>query len=300
MPSGSHSTSGGSHFNGGGSGRSSGSSSHSSSNYSSSSNSSSHDYSPSHYYGNYGGVYYAHTLTSEQKRRIGLSMLYTVLLLTFTILLVVFSVFLGKHSQMVAKCEIDYAYYQAMCEKAYNNPEYQTTARIYDMFYNSLAKKYYVVYKINNKYNGETFAIYTLEEANSLLNTNIPLAINCPFDELNSETDSVPMDYYKMNPTKNGEYKAVLASRNKDIVLVILFALCIAGSITMIVFIEKKLKKSKSKVLASVSTSAESEVEKNWSCEFCGTLIPNTTNKCSSCGATRKKTNKQDKNKENN
>ena len=299
MPSGSHSSNGGSHFSGGGSSSSSSGGSHFSTNSSSRSSSSS---SSSSYSGGSGSTHYhnyyysGHSYVSRPFNwKAFWILIFVIIGITLGALDFVFFARISHFNEMVKKCNADYEYYQAMCQRAHDDEDYMTTAEVYDMFYNEYAEKYYVVYRFNG-YTGQTYSIYTCNEAQSMLHNTFELAINCKNTEINASTDSILMDYYHMDIAKDGEYVKVVSQKNNSILLTTIFLIGFASCIFGIVLVAKKKFKFETKNNETSISTTPNVVEKKepttWTCEFCSSLNSVKETRCKSCGASRQKSKK--------
>ena len=313
MPSGSHSSSGGSHFSGGGSSqtRSNNSSyeNRSASSWSNSSSSNSNSRYDDYYYGrrNYS--------TKPFNWKAFWIVVFSICGFVFMLFSIINTINVLDYSTMIKKCDADYEYYQGMCKHANENAEYLTSAEVYDMFYNEYAEKYYVKYKFHG-YLGETYSVYTYNEAAEMMHNFYPLAINCKKTEINADTDSILMDYYQMDKYKDGEYSKVKLEKKETILAIALQISGLAVFIFLIVIVAKKrrpfmklAKEQKSYMnvaneqkptttiptFTSISTPNQVVTPKmptEWTCNFCLSVNPISKNRCSSCGASKKIDNK--------
>lgn len=273
MPSGSHSSGGGSHFGGG-----------------------SHSSGGSHFGG---GSSQSNSSKSVNIRIGGRSYIvpgkassFSVLIIVF-VLLAVFSgmMFLGASG---AESDIkiiknDYVYYQDMIAKTKTNPDLIKEAEITGKFYNEDCDKWYIEYEIISDINlpGHTFSVYSYEEISNFdIGQIIQVAVDS--ETVKITTDSIPMDYENMPIEKDGEY--IELTKEKTTLKIIGFVLIGVDVFVLIGAIySRKKQKSLSNTQDQQSTIQDENVDKKdtpFSCSYCGAII--NGDKCSNCGAPKK------------
>lgn len=187
--------------------------------------------------------------------------------------------------------ENDYMEYHAMITYSQLNPEYTTTAVITSV--NKKYGKYWFNYTfdtgfLGKKANGFSYCLYDESDLDSIrVGSIITIAIS---EDKNYMTplnvDSAPMDMINFSPEDDGEYVYLKnqAKSNRTIGIVVL---CLSGVFLVIniVLCCKFFKKVEKTSDTTAETSAIGSQSKPNYCAYCGKLIPNGEDSCSSCGA---------------
>lgn len=193
----------------------------------------------------------------------------------------------GTEKSDLNKIEEDYAYYQDLIDLGHT-----TNATVTDMF--AKYGKYYITYKIDIPNStidleGYSYSVYTREEAFALLSQGtITVALNHPVENINLNTDSVPIDYKDMQIERDGEYLQTKQSIKTGIIVgcVSLGAIILSMIVNFIA-----IKKSNSTSRATISNTKTEPVISSQAksspryCKYCGAEIPEGKTKCSSCGS---------------
>ena len=159
------------------------------------------------------------------------------------------AIILSKYNKLVSDSEETLNFYKDMCKNAYEHSEYRTTANITGYEYSQLADKYYVTYTFGNDYESDSYNVYTLEEAASLVGTTQQLALECPVSEMTATTDNMLMDFYQMDLFKEGEYAQIVHLRNTKAyheALYVIATIASIGGIVLLVLWEINTRKKKS------------------------------------------------------
>ncbi len=271
MPSGSHGGSSGSHSSGGSSFGGGGSSWGSSG-----SHSSSRPYQPRTF------IFFGRTHSVRGSASFLSFLCLGVVMFAFIFMIGGFCVVPSEKKQ-VEKIKEDYAYYQDLIALGYTSE-----AKVTDMFSN--AGRYYITYEINipnslSKLEGYSYSVYSREEAFSLLNQTIIVALNHPYEKITLKTDSVPIDYKDMPLTKDGEYVNAVKGVKRGWI----FGFSGLGTIVLAVvvnFIIVKTKGDKAKINEKTSTFSSSDNSPKYNyCSYCGGQVEEGKRKCPSCGS---------------
>ena len=281
MPSGSHSGGGGSHFGGSSGG--------------------------SHFGddGSFGGGFYRprrnviifwggrHYHYSE-KSSVALRALITLFFVSL-IFAIIFNFTCVTSFGQVKKIEQDYTYYQEMISNAEQNAEYLKIGKVTGHFYNEDAGKWYFTYSLpiseTLKLEGYSFSLYTLSELKSYpVNSSIEIAVDFP--TINSNTDSVPMNYKDTDLMQDGEYVHSKNTANGSLIASIICyvasAGCVAGYIVTAIK-NGELKEETSSTPKPTQPSIDNAPKDVWKCEYCGNINKTENQKCTQCGAKRNK-----------
>lgn len=296
MPSGRHSGSPGSHSSGG---SSRGSSSSGRSNYSKSSNS--YNNSRSSHRGSFAGEYilgrYYHVGHGSDGHvhhgtHVSGRVFACIVFIIFGLIMSILGTCIRTSAvNKIDKIKSDYSYYQELIKHAREN-DYIVEGKVEDMFFNPDADKYYIIYRIEYDFpfylEGYSYSVYTLEEAMSLMNKTIRIAVqSVPVTEY---TDSVPMDYENMPLKRDGEYTNAVSELKVGTVLMsvgfILLALSIAGVITFSVLDAKKKKAEQDE--SQIEKNKNATVTKSRYCAYCGSKLGENERQCQACGARNK------------
>ena len=133
---------------------------------------------------------------------------------------------------------------------------------------------------------GYSFAIYNDEQIQQIqINDEIEVAMNS-FD-LSIDTDSVPMDYYQIPITQDGEYLHYSKINSSLTVILIVVAIVTVGiGITNGILANKYLKNMR---VASLDSGYTPVSENNnlqvVYCDYCHSKLPPNSTKCEHCGA---------------
>jgi hypothetical protein len=198
----------------------------------------------------------------------------------------------------ISTIKYDYHRYQGMIALGW-----ETNAQVtgYDRLYG--IDKYYIKYEISygsgSKLRGESYSVYTLARAIELNHTTIVVALGTPPANINSGTDSIPVDYATMSLTDDGEYNALVSKRSGGFTTA-----GIAGGIFGVAFVLCPLlafRKRTSEDAANISTApntvgagvngakagttAAGAGSNTTYCPYCGTPLDINERKCPNCGA---------------
>lgn len=181
--------------------------------------------------------------------------------------------------------EEEYRYYQAMITRAESDDDYVWTAEVVDQKYDQQYGKYCIYYEFDTKNHvtveGYTFYVYTLENLPRIGSEIIIAVDKSPVD---SETDSIPMDY-KFTTLEDDGYYTYLKKTNKNItIFVVLASIGVAGGIAgiiAIIFTSKKKEEEKQEA----ERQEKIQIEKKKYCEYCGTKIKEEDKTCPNCGS---------------
>lgn len=299
MPSGSHMTSGGSHFHGGGASHS-GSSSHSSS--------STHVQSGPMF------IWLGRRRVQVPARYSFLMAFIPFLFIVALCLLLVGGFSLQSNLSQLRKIEADRSYYLSMIEYAEENPEYVVTGTIYDVYYNEDCDRWFFMYEIpytnsDGSLFGETFCVYSQYEiARFHISDAIQIAVNSP--TITETTDSIPMDYKNIPLEKDGEFLQTMTSRNVSIGLICgggaAFLLIVALASLLVVKVKaEERNKSTSPIVSGQENKKPSQSGKRqphktanfddpfakdyFKCPNCGADVTADQKCCSICGTKLKK-----------
>lgn len=291
MPSGSHRSRGGSHFSGGGSSRSSssfGGRSIRGSSYGS--HRGHHSIFISHGRPRrfrFGHHYYIYTGRSQGVLSFSFVLVFILMMVAF-----ISGSFVSSAKYQIKTIETDFVYYQDMIDYAEGkvesgDPRYIVDAEVTGRFYNSQADRYYVEYEIElgngRTLKGETYACYTLEQAQQYrVGNTIRVALENVPPTL--ATDSVNVDYKYKTLDDDGEYLSSSKSlRNSRVVLWLSILAIIATIAFTVVYAYKK------KELADEEKEKEKKEDVIDSdtriCKYCGSICDKTAKKCPNCGA---------------
>lgn len=283
MPSGSHSSGGGSHFGGGFSGGG------------------------SHFGGSSSGgrtiiagprIYYfgGRSYRFSSKRQSTFSLL--IFLLMFMIILsIVGGIMMNSASNEMEVIRADYNRYQTMIEYAEANPEYVVEGRITGIYLDIGYTKYYYTYQIETQYgsmlNGHTYYIYTMEDLREL-NLSVGSTVMVAVDSypVTLSTDSIPIEYKNFALEDDEEYTMRLSThRNGKIMLSVCASVAgVALIVAIVVFFTAKKEEKSATATASENqptTSTNTTMQNQNRCPYCGTRLSNTATKCPNCGAPR-------------
>lgn len=210
----------------------------------------------------------------------------------FSIMIIaLFAVFIAKIS-FVTRVQViksDYNYYQHMCDWASKHPNWKGTAIVTgkEQKYNKWFIKYKIVDPVtSSSIDGYSFAIYNDEQIQQIqINDEIEVAMNS-FD-LSIDTDSVPMDYYQISITQDGEYLHYSKINNSVTVILVVVAIVTVGiGITNGILANKYLKNMR---VASLDSDYTPVSENNnlqvVYCDYCHSKLPPNSTKCEHCGA---------------
>lgn len=301
MPSGSHSSGGGSHFGGGSSGGS--------------------------HFGGFSGSSRSANLGPRVvilggrryvvtgQRRAGLSAL------MFAIVILIFALFSGclittGANKSMQTIKDDYARYQQMITYAETNTEYKIKAVVTDSFKHE-SGKYYITYafplntmaesQLWNAYRedlsnyaveenwvlGYSYSVYTLEQVSATglsKGSVIDLAINDKVTEVNKDTDSIPFDYKGMPLTQDGEYIEAQKGKKVGPIVITVSAVLIVGCVVGMVFVVKTSKQEEqeeSEQTKTAETLNPDNQPKQQICAYCGAALEAGTKKCPNCGGSQ-------------
>lgn len=284
MPSGSHGGSSGSH----GGSHSGGSHSHGSS------------FGGGGYHGHSRGptfIYFGRTrYVVHTKARPALSF-FTGLILFAIFLLICCSMILSTTNTELKEINADYVHYQNMIKVAQNSEEdLIINGTVISKFYNSSVDKWYITYyftdNVGNKYEGYTFSVYTLEQAEKIVQKRtIELAID--YQPIDSQTDSIPTDYLDMPLEQDGEYVAGIRNKNitKKVMIITAIVIVVSIGVSFLVIFKNKIKVVNNQVkTAQTQMNRPSNTEerpRRTYCDYCGAEMPEGETKCRNCGAGR-------------
>lgn len=181
----------------------------------------------------------------------------------------------------------DYHRYQDMIVNAEQNTDYQVDGKFVSYHYNSFAKKYYLKYEIEYEtyyvLKGETYSIYSKEQAFELVNSYAKFAVNST--PVNANTDSIPMSYKNTTLNDDGEY----VQNNKTVpIWCVLTILTLAGIIILYWFKNSYLTKKVNSVNSDeTSQTKQTEQENFWICEYCAGKVDKNLPSCPHCGGKR-------------
>ena len=210
----------------------------------------------------------------------------------FSIMIIaLFAAIIAKVSFVMRVQEIksDYTYYQHMCDWASQHPNWKGTAIVTgkEQKYNKWFIKYKIVDPVTSfSIDGYSFAIYNDEQIQQIqINDEIEVAMNS-FD-LSIDTDSVPMDYYQIPITQDGEYLHYSKINSSLTVILIVVAIVTVGiGITNGILTNKYLKNMR---VASLDSGYTPVSENNnlqvVYCDYCHSKLPPNSTKCEHCGA---------------
>lgn len=282
MPSGSHSTSGGSHSSGGSSFGGHGSSG-------SGSSGSSRPIMPRR-------VYFGHSYVILSSGKQSLSSFLIVFAIFALLFCAMFGFGIAGTNKAIKKIKEDQAYYFNMIDYARENPEYLTTGTVTDYFYNEDAGKYYITYTFEladgnfMRPDGQSYCVYTLSQASDLLHAGtIELALNVKKSVANLDTDSIPTDYREMPLDDDGEYVHNKSNKKTFIIGVVVTAFIVVASVVGVVVIVATSPKegSATQTTSQNTTMQNTQTSNHWVCAYCGNRQTNDKSKCDQCGAKR-------------
>ncbi len=213
----------------------------------------------------------------------------------------------AQSERYLREIEADYIYYQNMIADAKENPdELIVDGTVITKYYNSIADKWYITYFFiadnGESVEGYTFSVYTIEEANNFKRGDIiKLAVDGrPMD---SQTDSIPLDYAEMPIQQDGEYATYSSQRRGEKIAMIVCGCAFGGIIVLyiVVMFTNKVKvqdrNSQSQKtqpleemsdLANPTDNAEKTINtKKIYCEFCGAEMLPDQKRCPNCRSKR-------------
>ncbi len=229
--------------------------------------------------------------------------------ITFLLVIMFFAIFglfatwimQSEANRNINQIKADYFYYQNMILDAKENPEELIVeGTVITKFYNDIAKKWYVTYFFVDDsgftVNGYTFSVYTAEEANNFKRGDkIELAVDGrPMD---SQTDSIPLDYADMPIEKDGEYVTFTTQRNAERIAMIVCG-CLVGGIILLSVVIALTNKVKVQERTNTPLSRQTEIDSDYDvtdpilepikdsktyCEYCGAEISANETKCPNC-----------------
>lgn len=180
-------------------------------------------------------------------------------------------------------------YYISMVERAESDSRYMVEGTVEEQFYKTEYERYYITYTFEtdagNTVSGYTFSIYTLDNVPAKGST-IWLAV----DDLvvDTDTDSVPMDYDDFTLEDDGEYLKVKKTISKATWKIVLFigliVVAVGGYILVIVTAKKKQEEKEETEKAEQKAKEEAEEKKRF-CEYCGARVEPSDSVCPQCGA---------------
>ncbi len=148
--------------------------------------------------------------------------------------------------------------------------------------------------------NGESYACYTMTEAETIVNrTAVELAIErFPTNSQDDDIDSVPTDYYGMPIERDGAYVTAQHTARVGLIMLIVAGAVVGGSLLLKIIIFAKTKKrddapqtapATNGTTATTTATPVNPERKSIYCEYCGQLLEPTDKKCPGCGAKVKK-----------
>ena len=186
------------------------------------------------------------------------------------------------HMKMI---EEEQRFYLQMIADAEANTDLQTIGKVKAVYFQDDYDKYYIEYylydEIGRSYEGYTFSVYTLENAPKK-GTEILLAV----DDVNidSTTDSIPMDYKNFTLKDDGEYmfyKSRLQYYTIAIVVSIFLVLVLVGGYILVIATAKR----KEEDAKREKQEQEEKEERKKYCQYCGSKLDETDKNCPQCGA---------------
>lgn len=195
--------------------------------------------------------------------------------------------------------ERSYTYYQNMISHAEQNPEYQVEGEIDGIYYDYIYDRYYIEYSVNNPMGHSiiseaSFAMYDYEQTlNMKKGDKIYIAVDAI--PVQYDTDSINMDYKNISLEEDADYILVKSDISYYTRIVIILAISEGLALALVVFLIVKNSKKKNDKEETETTSTTtpsttpSQTENDNYCDYCGSKLPDNSNKCPLCGAHSKK-----------
>jgi len=279
MPSGSHRTSGGSHSSGG------------------SSSSGSSFGGGGHHHGGYhhgrvrGGFY----VNGRRMGPVGTIIFLSFFTLFFSGMWLFGAIFItAQRNKELEKVEMDYIYYQDMISFAEEHEDegYIIEGTVTGKFLSEYEDKWYLTYSFEGSYSGvymgETYAIYTYEEAKNFIPNVTKILLAADSNIITATTDTVNIDYKNTTLEDDGYYIHMKSSML--VPQIICFAVAGGSAILFVSLIIAEVKKLKNGTTVNpdnspVFTPNISEDQRPTFCQYCGAKIQSRNSRCPNCGA---------------
>ena len=200
---------------------------------------------------------------------------------------IAFGFLISSFNSQIKTVKTDYAYYQAMINRAKADPALTKTANVTDAFLGT-GGKWYITYKYE-AIEGYTYSVYTMTEATSKVGKTTQIAINKA--TVDSTTDSITMDFDGRSYKNDGDY--IAANQNKKITMGV--CLSLYGIILIIVigavvrFINNRNAKKIEEAAKKEKERKEEEAKAPHHCPYCRTKLTDDQTKGPNCGASVKK-----------
>lgn len=262
MPSGGHGGGGGSHFSGGG---------HSFSSHSSSY----HRTRPmvlGHYY-----------LPVNEANKFSESIGGVIFFLFFSFFMFVASLLVVSQTKVIKQ---DRLYYLEMIDNAIKNPEYQKEGIVTGFYLNEDCDKYYFEYKIpvydgSGYCEGYSYCLYEYSDISTYYEGKT-LIFACDSVNVTYTTDSIDLGYANYDLEDDGEYVSCRTAHILTSIFgVLTFIILVINIFKTIEFFKKNKKVRAKKDEGEIKLDGSSDTI----CQYCGSKISPTANKCRECGA---------------
>ena len=196
---------------------------------------------------------------------------------------------ISTYDRNISMIEEEDRYYKQMVLNASVNTEYMVKGEVKDQFYKREYGKYYITYTFRTstggKVEGYTFSIYTIENLPAK-GSDIWLAVNDRV--VDSDTDSIPMDYINFTLEDDGEYLLYKQKRAESVRSAIITGVVVAaliGGSALVIFTAKKKQEEKAAAEKAEVKAKEVAEEKKRFCEYCGARVEQSNSICPQCGA---------------
>lgn len=190
------------------------------------------------------------------------------------------------HLKMI---EEEQRYYLQMVADAELDPSLQTVGKVKAVYYQDDYDKYYIEYYLYDEtgrsYEGYSFSVYNLTNAPKK-GSEILLAVDDA--DIDSTTDSVPMDYKNFTLEDDGEYmlyKSRLKYYTTGTVVLIIVIVALIGGCILVVATAKRKKEEQEEAEKKEQTKKAEEAQRKKFCQYCGNRVNETDRNCPQCGA---------------
>jgi hypothetical protein len=195
---------------------------------------------------------------------------------------IIFASVISSYNSDISTMKHEYNYYSQMIDRANNYSEYRTRGEVTALF--EVDGKYYITYTIKEfGYPddwGVSFPIYTLEEANLLVENGVDLALAKKYNVMTEYSDSVPMDHTKDKMSIDADYVTLIRLRT---VFIWLEVIAVAGVGVVVFFAIRSYIRKKNGGDSGEDTKTASNTLNR--CNHCGATYPLDVRKCTSCGS---------------
>lgn len=191
----------------------------------------------------------------------------------------------------------NYEHYRNVALTAEEDSAYRIFAQVDFIEQYGDTGKYCICYTFGSYYEGYSFYVYTYEEASKLKKEGVWLALSDRNDEIDSMTDSIPLDYWKTSLEDDAEYLDYLGTRNGlRVATFVALGLTVVMVVSAVVVPLTAQKATKEQLAENNQTNASgnsanqnSSSAGTWRCDYCNTLNDSSKDRCDGCGAKRQK-----------